>query len=205
MTSARRGLVNASPDRGATARLPLLVHWSPSDRPSWARTSGQLSRAGSLSMAQDLTVPYQFPLPETIPRRRVPLLEATACAMRSAERATRLARVRALGGDDPTEIGAFRGRRPSLPDRPGAGSSVQRAARSSGTMRSSTGSRTRPGAVGLACSTAARPAGIMRPSASSRATRSLFERAQTLPLRRGEYQSMPRSSSRLRYVLSIQP
>ena len=57
----------------------------------------------------------------------------------------------------------------------------------------------------FAASIAASPAGSISPAAVSRSTRSLFERAQALPGRRGANHWIDRSSSIVLPLESIQP
>ena len=130
------------------------------------------------------------------PKEGSPLLQALAVGNqhRCPQHATGPC-IGQLRGHDPEQVGPPGRRRQGLPALAGPGRASSAAARSSGTTRSSTGSRIVHEPSALAASTAARPAGVMRPSASSRATRSRLVRAQTLPLRRGDHQSMPRSSS----------
>jgi hypothetical protein len=85
------------------------------------------------------------------------------------------------------------------------GWSSKAAARSAGTIRSSTASSIVHDPSRLASSINASPGSAKRPSASSRSIRTLFVRAQPLPRLRGENRSFVRWSSSLAALPSIHP
>jgi hypothetical protein len=81
----------------------------------------------------------------------------------------------------------------------------QSQSQSSGTSIASAASKRVHDPSDRAASTMRRPASVIIPAASRRATRSLLDRAQTLPGRRGENRTMVRSSSNRPVLPSIQP
>ena len=173
----RPGLVLRARCSASSATAPGLDGTCPSWRGSWASSSRSLS-----SWPGDPGPPR--------PRSAPPGAPASLGAWPTSP--TRSGRAAGRAGTRPTGAAPPDSRRGRL-------------ASSAGSISASAASCIDQDPSACAARTAARPASVMRPSAISRSTRSLFERAQPLPGRRGVSSCAWRPSSSVCTSPSIQP